>query len=130
MTPKTHDIPTTDSPYDYEKGHFKSEATLLIEGANRQGGPGGWFVGGWTAEGEGRTVCQGPMVPGPYAYVGGRCGVLAADPRMGTKGAHDRAYMAGLLFQCKDGDTLTLHGTDYTLTLDRRGYPSLTPKAN
>ena len=125
-TPTTHNIPSIDNGKDvYGPGHFKSEVTLLIEGSSRSGGPGGWFLGGWSAEGEGRTVTQGPMVQGPYAYVGGRCGVI--DNHGGTHGELERADGKGLLFRCKAGDILSVFGTSYTLSLCRRGYPTLTP---
>ncbi len=120
----THTIPTVPNSYGDEPDHFKSEAILLVEGACSAGGPGGWFVGGWGAEGEGRIVHQGPLVPGPYAYIGGRCGVI--DNHGGTGADHKRADGKGLLFRVKAGDTVTLHGTDYTLSVDRRGYPHLT----
>jgi len=120
----THTIPTVPG-YDNEPGHFKSQATLLIAGSSRAGGPGGWFVGGWTAEGEGRTETGGPMIVGPYAYVGGRCSVI--DNHGGTGADLKRADEDSLLFRCAEGDTLVLHDTSYTLDLNPRGYPHLTP---
>ena len=120
----THNIPTT--PYR-DPGHFKSEATILIEGSSRAGGPGGWLVGGWDATGEGRVVMYGPMVKGPYAYITGRCSVM--DNRGGTGAEHMRAEAQGLMFRAKDGDTMNLFGTTYTLSVDGRGYPHLTVQA-
>ena len=122
-----HNIPTDLNP-SYGNDHFKSAATLLIEGSSKAGGPGGWFVGGWGADGEGRTTMGGPKVPGPVAYISGRCGVI--DNHGGTKAEQERKDAENLLFRVKAGDTVTLHGTVYTLTLDYRGYPSLTVKSN
>ena len=118
-----HTIPTTPSPYDFEKGHFKSDAILRIAGACSAGGPGGWSVGGWTEEGTGRLVFQGPLEQGPQGFVYGLAGVI--DTRGGTAREHRDADAKGLLFDVEDGDELEMAGTVYKLTIDRRGYPHL-----
>jgi len=125
----THTIPTTTrstDPDNYEFGHFKSAAILRIAGSSRAGGPGGWGIGGWNEDGEGRLVFEGPMVKGPVAYAFGLAGVI--DNHGGTGAEHARAADNGLLFDVSEGDTLVIDGTEYTLTLNRRGYPSLTAK--
>ena len=120
----THNIPTTPSRYDYEPGHFRSEATILVEGSCLLGGPGGWMVGGWGATGEGRIEMYGPKVQGPYAFIVGRSGVI--DNHGGTGAEHRRAEAQGLMFRVKAGDVLEMGGTSFTLSVDRRGYPHLT----
>lgn len=122
----THTIPTTPSRYDYEKGHFRSDATVLVEGACSAGGPGGWLVGGWDATGEGRVEFQGPMVKGPYAFITGRAGVI--DCNGGTGRLHREAEDNGLMFKAKEGDTLVMAGIEFAVAVDRRGYPKLTVK--
>lgn len=119
-----HTIPTMPSRYSYDKGHFASEATLLVEGATPGGGPGGWMVGGWDQTGEGRVEFQGPMVPGPYAFITGRAGVI--DCNGGTGRLHREAEAQNLMFRVKAGDTVVLAGIEFTLSVDRRGYPHLT----
>lgn len=122
----THQIPTTPSRYDYEAGHFRSEAIILIETASKLGGPGGWFVGGWDATGEGRIEHGGPKVQGPYAFIGGRCCVI--DNHGGTGAEHQRADGKGMLFRVADGDTLVMAGLEFAVAVTPRGYPNLTLK--
>ena len=118
---KTHNIPTT--PWDiFGGGHFKSEATVLVEGSNN---PAGWLVGGWETTAEGRIVYQGPMVKGPYGYMAGSCSVI--DNHGGTGAILAKADKDGLLFRVKAGDTVTMSGINFTVTVDRRGYPHLEP---
>jgi hypothetical protein len=119
----THNVPTIPSPYTYQVGHFKSDATVIIEGSNN---PAGWGAGGWDATGEGRLEFCGPLVKGPCAFLYGLCSVI--DNRGGTGRLHREAEEAGLMFRAKDGDTFVMEGTEYTLTVDRRGYPTLTAK--
>lgn len=116
-----HIIPTTPN---FDRGHFSSDAVILIAGSSRSGGPGGWSVGGWNAEGEARLVFRGPMVKGPFAYVFGRAGVI--DNHGGTKGEQERKAAEGLLFNVAAGDTLVIDGIEYILSLTRDGYPNLT----
>ena len=111
-------IPTTPRPT--EPAHFRSDAIILVEGATRAGGPGGWGLGGWTAEGEGRLVFRGPMIQGPVAYLFGRAGVI--DNHGGTAGEHRRGHLVHLA----PGDRVSVAGTVYTVSLCPRGYPKLT----
>lgn len=129
----THNIPTTPSQYATaslgslaarHKGHFESDAIVLIEGATREGGPGGWGVGGWGIEGEGRLVHEGPMVKGPIAFLFGLASVI--DRSGGTGRINSKAEAEGRLFRVKAGDDLVIDGVTYRLSLDKRGYPSLT----
>ena len=117
-----HTIPTTARPDDdaFGPGHYTSEATLLIEGSRNRAG---YALGGWTKDGMGRLVHEGPMVQGPHAYIYGEATVIAR--RGGTSEVLRQKDDAGLLFRCKAGDTLDIAGTTYTLTLNTRGYPSL-----
>ena len=63
------------------------------------------------------------MVKGPVAYIYGLAGVI--DNHGGTGAEHARAADNGLLFDVSEGDTLVIEGTEYTLTLCKRGYPKL-----
>lgn len=122
----THNITMTPSTYKSDVGHFKSEATFLIKDSSRSGGPGGWGLGCWDETGEGRLVSGGDMVRGPCAFLYGLCSVI--DNNGGTGRLHSEALANGLLFRVESGDTLVMEGTEYTLTLDGRGYPHLTVK--
>jgi len=126
----THCIPTYDHPTD--PGHFRggvndhNRVILRIPGASRAGGPGGWTIGGWTRDGEGRIEHGGPMVRGPHAYAFGLSSVC--DNHGGTKTEHGRAEAVGLLVDCAEGDVLKIAGTTYRLRLVR-GYPKLITEA-
>lgn len=118
----TFTIPTHPSDNTREPGHFGAEVVLIIKGANRDGGPGGWGVSGWTAEGEGRTEFQGPMVQGPRLGVFGLCSVMAAGGH-GTGAANARKEAEGLLVRCEAGDRFIAEGTTFELQLVN-GWPS------
>lgn len=130
ITIPTQDNSTQDYSYEGQRhnvGHFKSDAILLIEGASRSGGPGGWAVGGWDETAEGRIEHGGPMVRGPYAYIIGLSSVI--DNYGGTGTEWRRAEESGRLFRLRAGDKLSVNGTVYVLKLDKgffnRGYPVL-----
>ena len=116
-----HFIPTRID----DENRYQSEAIVRVKGATRQGGPGGWFVSGWSADGEGRLVFQGPMVQGPHASLVGRCAVM--DNHGGTKAQWERAAEAGLLFDVDPGDVLVIAGVEYVLSLSPWKYPKLNP---
>lgn len=117
----THTILTRDSD---QPGHWKTDATLLIAGASREGGPGGWSICGWSSHAEGRLVFQGPMVRGPVACAFGLAGVI--DTRGGTAREHGDANAAGQLYRVESGDHLVLDGITYELSLGSQRYPELT----
>lgn len=98
-----------------EPGHYTSDAIVIVEGADRSYGPGGWAVGGWTKEAEGRIVDGGPMVRGPHAYLYGRCGVI--DTRGGTGAEHARAADQGRLHHVADGDVLVIDGVEWRIKI-------------
>ncbi len=122
----THLIPTVAERPDscsFYQGHFKSTARVLIEGScNRPG----FGIGGWDKTGEGRLICQGPMVVGPHAYAFQHAGIICQGG--GTGAELRKAEEEGRLFRCKAGDTLVIDDTPFLLTLCRRGYPTLTAK--
>ena len=122
---KRHEIPTVPSQYEFERGHYSSQAIILVNNSSRSGGPGGWGAGGWTEEGEGRLIEGGPQVKGPHAFLFGRCAVLSDNPRHGTGATHEQAQAEGQLFEVDEGDTVVLAGAEYTVKLSRFGYPSL-----
>lgn len=105
-----------------QSGHFQSPITLIIEGANRAGGPGGWFLVGWDAGISGRVEDGGPLVPGPVALLGGLPSSMSDD---GTKSRHDAARRRNHLVTVQPGDRLLIEAVEYRLTLDRWGYPVL-----
>lgn len=116
-----HEIPTTNQPG--EPGFFKSEAILVIAGADRSFGPGGFAVGGWSEQAEARIHHGGPKVRGPHAYVIGRPGVI--DTHGGTAAEHAEARAERRFFEVGTGDELVIDGQLYRLQLDGRRYPRL-----
>ncbi len=114
-----HFIPTRIN----NENRYKSEAIIKIKGATRSGGPGGWFISGWSADGEGRLVFQGPMVPGPHASLVGRAAVM--DNHGGTGAEWERARDEGRFFEVEPGDVLVIAGVEYALSLNPWKYPKL-----
>lgn len=116
-----HEIETTE--HEREPGFFRSPVILRVAGADRAYGPGGFAIGGWTAEAEARTYHGGPLVRGPHAYVFGLCGVI--DTRGGTAREHAEARAEGRLIDVEAGDELVIAGETYRVRIDRRRIPHL-----
>lgn len=72
-------------------------------------------VFGWEAGAYHRIVEQGPRVEGPVAYMNVNATVLTA---------HKQVQRERILVEA--GDTLTLRGTDYLISIDARGEARLT----
>ena len=94
-----HIIPTCNGRYG-DKGHYDAQV-LVVMGCRVL------CIGGWRAEGEGRIVDQGPIVPGPHAYAYLRASVLS-DSRDADEDGRRRINVA-------DGDTLDIAGTVYRI---------------
>lgn len=114
-------IPT--SPSDLP-GHYKGAGThrdsvrIAVEGERCQFG-----LGGWTAEGRGRVVDQGPEIPGPHAYLFPLSVCIADNPEMSTGADIRRSKDAGRFFTLRAGDLVEIAGTVFRLTIPpRRGY--------
>ncbi len=120
--PTVHQVATEDSRYD-DAGHYESEAVVTVEGTAIGAGPGGFGVGGWTAEGKGRLVTGGPEVQGPHGFIFGLCGVI--DNHGGTAAIRERKRAQGLLIEAKAGDILEMHGDRFEIKVDAHGYPRL-----
>tara|TARA_B100000745_G_scaffold192726_1_gene126774 strand:+ start:35546 stop:35956 length:411 start_codon:yes stop_codon:yes gene_type:complete len=110
----------------YDKGHWTCDVIFNIPEASRAGGPGGWALHGWTAEGQGRLVTGGPMVQGPHASLFGRASCLAARYENSTAGEHERAKAEGRYITLREGDRIECPDGTFELSLCRRGYPKLT----
>lgn len=100
-------------------GHYAMpyKGRVLVEGSNNASG---WGYGGWTAEGKGRAVDQGPLVQGPYAFAFGLCTVI--DNHGGTAAEIEQAKAEGRLYHLKAGDNVEIAGTVYKVVLCKRGY--------
>lgn len=121
-----HEIPTTKTESsDWDKGCFKSPAIIMLEG-NKRGKYTGFSVGGWDHTGKQRVIHAGPFVQGPQAYMNENCGVM--DQNGGTGRINREAKEAGLLFEVKQGDALKIDGVVYEISVDRYGYPTLSPR--
>ena len=68
---------------------------------------------------EGRQVCQGPMVPGPWASTFGLCTVICSDTCQNTGAVSARAIEAGTEEIVEDGDLVRMDGTVYEIGLKR-----------
>lgn len=116
-----HNIPTINS---VDRGHFQGAnaegscdtVTVAVNGKR-------FGVGGWTAEGKGRLIFKGPLVPGPQAYLFGKCSVI--DNHGGTGAIEARLREAGLRFDVNIGDTLVIEGSRF-LVEGTPTYPTLT----
>jgi hypothetical protein len=85
------------------ENHIDSNHVLRI-GNTRYG------LGGWTAEGTGRIVYQGPMVKGPYVFVFGLATVIASNPSLGTGAERQRNLLAGTEHDVAEGDEVEFTG--------------------
>jgi hypothetical protein len=75
-----------------------------------------YSVGGWEASNFHRTVCHGPRVDGPHAWMNENATVLTA---------HKQVKREEILVGA--GDHVVLRGTEYEITKDRYGHVSLKP---
>ena len=96
-----------------------NDATTLSTGAAR-------FNVGFIPEGsEARKVCNGPMVPGPWAYAFALCTVI--DNHGGTGAENARAKAAARWLDVADGDSIEVCGHQFTVAFtdgySQRGIP-------
>lgn len=75
-----------------------------------------YSVGGWEAGNFHRTVCEGPRVDGPHAWMNENATVLTA---------RKQARREEILVEA--GDHVILRGTEYEIVKDRYGYVKLVP---
>lgn len=73
-------------------------------------------VGGWEAGNFHRTVCEGPRVDGPQAWLNENATVLTA---------HKQVKREEILVEA--GDHVILRGTEYEIVKDRYGHVKLVP---
>ena len=91
---------------------FAAEPTFVVFGAWL-----GWLpVGGWEAGNFHRTVCEGPRVDGPQAWMNENATVLTA---------HKQTPRETILVE--PGDHVILRGTEYEIVKSRTGHMSLVP---
>lgn len=89
---------------DQDKGHFYSNITLVIEGAE---GP--WNVAGFTKEGK-SLQADGPVGPYAHFFVPPMC-------RLGTARQRRKAGAGGYLINLVAGDILILAGVEHTVSV-------------
>ena len=88
-----------------------------MNGSRNYPGFGLGYVG---PDGECRREHGGPIVPGPYAYAYGLCGVIDNHGGTGAEIARERA--AGQVLEVEPGDVLVLpDGTAWTVDFLRQG---------
>ena len=75
-----------------------------------------YSVGGWEAGNFHRTVCDGPRVDGPHAWMNENATVLTA---------HKQVKREEILVEA--GDHVILRGTEYEIVKTRTGHMNLTP---
>lgn len=75
-----------------------------------------YSVGGWEAGNFHRTVCEGPRVDGPQAWMNENATVLTA---------HKQTPRETILVE--PGDHVILRGTEYEIVKSRTGHMSLVP---
>lgn len=98
----------------YEKGHYVLKSFSLLKLATNEREYKNtkiydyYSFGGWTAEGEGRVVYQGPIVKGPHAYLFGQDIVLTAYEQ-----EKETAYFIEV------GTELVIGGSTYKVTKNR-----------
>jgi hypothetical protein len=116
-------IPTVDSHYDNEAGHYKSDHVLSVKTTVYRGTQlyARMGLGGWTKKAEGRIVYEGPMVKGPYAFTYGLASVLAANPKHGTGYESEQMKKAGTEHEVEEGDFIVMAGTTYIVHITRCG---------
>lgn len=114
------------SRYDYEKGYFnrnhfgpfKLAANARVHRSPQFGEAvihDYYSFGGWDETGEGRIVDNGPMVPGPQAYMFELGVAITAHKQPDT-----------IAFYIETGDKVILRGTTYIVTFNKRNkYPVL-----
>jgi hypothetical protein len=86
-------------------GYGQSDVTLFVEGYSWAG----YSVGYIDAKEEGRCEHEGPLVPGPWCFAGGRCSVI--DNHGGTNAEIERGAARGEPhLYARIGDVLDIDG--------------------
>jgi len=80
-----------------------------------------YAVGGVAEGSKARKVFQGPLVEGPWHFIFGLAGCIAANPEHGTYGEMKRARAAGLVHAIAPGDLLLIDGIRYTVRASFNG---------
>jgi len=111
--------PSTTFPE--EPAYFQSPRNVelhFIDNPNRYGQYSTYSIFGWTKDGKGRIVDQGPIESGPVAFMS-QNGAMITAHRQEPKQR----------IEVSVNDTLEIAGTEYTIHLDRYGYVKLKPVA-
>ena len=98
--------------------HYLVDQVLTV--IRRDGTWARFKLGGWTAEGEGRLVYQGPLVKGPQLYAFALASVI--DNHGGTAKERADLLAAGMEHDIEDGDMVTVDGVTYTVGVKAVGY--------
>jgi hypothetical protein len=102
-----------------EPAYFQSPRNTefhFTDNPNKYGQYSTFSIFGWTAEGKGRIVFQGPIESGPYASMTQNAAMITA---------HKQEPKTRI--EISVNDTLEIAGTEYSIRLDRYGYVKLTP---
>lgn len=108
---------TISIPFSPNGSTMRSEHVLRINGRR-------YKMGGVPVGGEGRQEHQGPMVPGPWAYVFELCTVMD-DSGTGTSNESAQMRAAGTEHELSAGDRVTFDGQTYEITISAMGDVSL-----
>ena len=118
-----HDITHLMKPsYSPNTVHLRFDARLVVKGARHHS----YFLGAILPGGEARQEQGGPMVSGPWAYVGEMASVISDTG--GTRADILRCKEDGLLIEAQIGDYLRIHEDLYRIEfLDRTGRGNIDP---
>lgn len=108
--------PSTTFPE--EPAYFQSPRDTELhftDNPNKYGQYTTFSIFGWTAEGKGRIVFQGPIEQGPYASMSANGAMITAHKQEPKK-----------RIEISVNDTLEIAGSEYSIRLDRYGYVKLT----
>lgn len=88
-------------------------AIFIVSDAGRRLNAAGFSIGIIPEGFAHRQVCQGPLVPGPWGWIGENCAVI--DDCGGTGAINDKARQEGRLFEVEVGDILEIDGNHYRI---------------
>lgn len=113
-----HVIPTEpSSTFPEEPAYFQSPRNIELhftDNPNRYGQYSTFSIFGWTKDGKGRIVDQGPIESGPVAFMSQNATMITAHRQEPKK-----------RLELSVDDTLEISGTEYSIRLDRYGYVKL-----
>lgn len=101
--------------------NLTNNSRVLVAGSNARFG---WHFGFMPRGKSGRQVMNGPMVEGPWAYTFAMPATLSGDGH-GSAWEMEEEKKRGTLYSVAAGEVVELDGTNYTVTVDRRGYVEL-----